>query len=1061
MLNKIISFSLKNRLSLVVTSVLLILFGSYIASNMEVDVFPDLTAPTVVILTEAHGMAPEEVEKLVTFPIETSVNGASNVRRVRSSSSAGISIIWVEFEWNTNIYKARQIVTEKIASIGEKLPQGVGVPTMAPQSSIMGEIMLISVTSDSTNLKDLRTIADWYLRPRLLSIGGVAQVIVIGGEYKQYQILANPQKMIAYNVSLAELVKASKDANSNSSGGFMNQYSNEYIIKGIGRTNKIKELGKSVIKINEDNPVTIADVAEIKIGAAPKIGDGSFKGQPAVIMTVIKQPATNTLELTNKIDLSIAEIQENLPTDIKINTKIFRQADFINASISNIKKVLWEGVAFVIIILFLFLANWRATAISLVAIPISLIVAILTLKWLGFTINTMSLGGMAIAVGDLVDDAIIDVENVFKRLKENAQKSKENQENKLKVIFNASFEIRSSIINATFIIIVAFLPLFFLSGMEGKLLQPLGIAFIVSLFASLIVSLSLTPVLCSYLLTKESMLKKQHQESWLVTRLQKTYSTLLSKAMQFKKIVILSCVALFAVSLFIFTQLGRSFLPEFNEGSLVISVVSKPGISLELSNKIGTQIEKALLEIPEIKITTRRTGRAELDEHAQGVNASEIETPFTLDKRSRDEFMAEVREKLAGVSGAIITIGQPIGHRIDHMLSGTRANIAIKIFGDNLNSLFSISNNIKREIESIEGLVDLSVEQQVDIPQIQIKPNRNMLNYYGISIGEFNAFIDVAFAGEKVSDIYEEDKKFDLIVRYDDNNRGSIEKIRNALIDVKNVKSNQLHDELSSNLSLSSIQQIPNKIPLYYVADIVSSSGPNTINRENVKRKTVVSANVSGRDQKNVVEEIQKVINEKIRLPEGYHIEYGGQFEAEAQATQTLLVTSLLSLLLIFLLLFKEFKNVKITGIILLNLPLALIGGIFSIYFTSGILSIPAIIGFITLFGIATRNGILLVSHYQYLQNHGVSLYQTVVKGSKDRLSPILMTALTAGLALIPLAVTGDLPGNEIQSPMAKVILGGLLTSTLLNLFVVPVIYYKSMNNTQTTKAITDNFLDN
>ena len=1027
MLNKIIKFSLHNRFFVVIASVLLLIFGSVIASKMEVDVFPDLTAPTVVVLTEAHGMAPEEVEKLVTFPIETSVNGATNVRRVRSSSSAGISIVWVEFEWNTDIYKARQIVNEKITAVAEKLPQGVGNPTMGPQSSIMGEIMLVSVTADKTSQIDLRTIADWTIRPRLLATGGVSQVVVIGGEYKQYQILASPQKMNYYNVTLNELLKASEGANGNSSGGFMNEYNNEYIVKGIGRTNEIQALGKSVIKMQNGNPIKIEDVAEIKIGASLKIGDGSLKGEPAVIMTVMKQPSTNTLELTKTIDASIADIQKNLPKDVHINTKIFRQADFINASISNIQKTLLEGTAFVIIILFLFLMNWRATFISLLAIPISLIVAILTLKWLGFTINTMSLGGMAIAIGDLVDDAIIDVENVFKRLKENALKPKAEQKDKLTVIFDGSFEIRSSVINATFIIIVAFLPLFFLSGMEGKLLAPLGIAFIVALFASLIVSITLTPVLASYLLTNNIMLLKQHKESWLVERLQKMYSNALGKVMEMKKVVLVIAGGLFLVALLAMSQLGRSFLPEFNEGSLVISAVSLPGISLEESNKIGTQVEKALLSVPEIKITTRRTGRAELDEHAQGVNAAEIDAPFTLEERSREEFMADVREKLAGVTGANITIGQPIGHRIDHMLSGTRANIAIKIFGTDLNKLFTLSNEIKAKIQNVEGLVDLSVEQQVEIPQIQIKAKRDVLNQYGITIGQFNEFVDVAFAGEKVSEIYEGNKTFDLMLRFDDANKGKIENIKNAMIDTYDGK----------------------KIPLYYVADIVSTSGPNTINRENVQRKTVVSANVSGRDQKSVVADIQRIIDEQVKLPEEYHIEYGGQFEAEAEASKTLVLTSLISLLVIFLILYQEFKKVKTASIILLNLPLALIGGVFSIYFTSGILSIPAIIGFITLFGVATRNGILLVSHYETLEKEGLSLYETVMQGSKDRLSPILMTALTAGLALIPLAIASDLPGNEIQSPMAKVILGGLLTSTLLNIFIVPVVYYLSNRKKQ------------
>lgn len=1026
MLNKLIKFSLHNRLLVVIASALLLMFGTYTATNMEVDVFPDLTAPTVVVLTEAHGMAPEEVEKLVTFPIETAVNGATNVRRVRSSSSAGISIVWIEFEWNTDIYKARQIINEKISAVSEKLPLGVGTPTMGPQTSIMGEIMLIGITADSTSQMDLRTIADWTIRPRLLATGGVSQVIVIGGEYKQYQILASPQKMKQYSVTLPELANACKESNGNSSGGFMNDYSNEYIVKGIGRTTDLKEISRSLIKKVDGNAIRIEDVAEIKIGPAIKIGDGSLNGKPAVIMTVMKQPATNTLELTDQIDAAVKEMQSTLPKDVKINTQVFRQADFINASIGNIQKTLLEGTIFVVIILFLFLMNWRATFISLLAIPISLVVAILTLKWLGFTINTMSLGGMAIAIGDLVDDAIIDVENVFKRLKENALLPFEQQRDKLTVIFDGSFEIRSSVINATFIIIVAFVPLFFLTGMEGKLLAPLGIAFIVALFASLIVSITLTPVLASYLLTKDIMLKKQHKESWLVGILNGLYERALTKVMKRKKAVLFGAGGLFIFSLFFMSQLGRSFLPEFNEGSLVVSAVSLPGISLEESNKIGQHVEKALLSVPEISITTRRTGRAELDEHAQGVNAAEIDAPFVLKDRSREEFMADVREKLSGVSGANITIGQPIGHRIDHMLSGTRANIAIKIFGTNLNKLFSLSNQIKSSIENIEGLVDISVEQQVEIPQIQIKAKRDLLNHYGITIGQFNEFVDVSFAGEKVSEIYDGNKTYDLILRFNDNNRGSIEKIRNAMIDADNGQ----------------------KVPLRDVAEIVSTAGPNTINRENVQRKTVVSVNVVGRDHKSAVEEIKKVIKTSIDLPEDYHIEYGGQFEAEAEASKTLLFTSLLSLLVIFLILFQEFKKIKTASTILLNLPLALIGGVFSIYFTSGILSIPAIIGFITLFGVATRNGILLISHYQTLQAEGKSLYETVIQGSKDRLSPILMTALTAGLALIPLALASDLPGNEIQSPMAKVILGGLLTSTLLNIFIVPVVYFMTNQKT-------------
>lgn len=1027
MLNRIISYSLHNRLLVIAVSAILIFWGTYSASKMEVDVFPDLTAPTVVVLTESHGMAPEEVERLVTFPIETSVNGSGNVRRVRSSSSAGISIVWVEFDWGTDIYKARQIVSEKISIVANQLPSGVSAPIMAPQSSIMGEIMLISVTAKKMNQLDIRTIADWNIRPLLLSIGGVSQVVVIGGEYKQYQILASPQKMKSYNVSLSELLKASKEANTNAAGGFMQEYGNEYIVRGIGRTNDLIDLGKSVIKIQHGIPIKLEDVAELNIGSSIKIGDGSLKGSPAVIMTVMKQPGTNTLALTDKIDQSLFELKKSLPGDLQINSHIFRQSDFINASIGNIKKTLIEGSLFVVLILFLFLMNWRATVISLVAIPISLITAILVLKWFGFTINTMSLGGMAIAIGDLVDDAIIDVENVFRRLKENAAKPVELQKNKIKVIYDASVEIRTSVINATFIIIVAFIPLFFLSGMEGRLLAPLGIAFIVALFASLIVAITITPVLCSYLLTVDKMLERQHKESWLVRKLSSLYENSLNLAMSYKKPILGVSVALFVASLIALGSLGRSFLPEFNEGSLVVSVTSMPGISLEESNKIGVQVEKILLTVPEIKITTRRTGRAELDEHAQGVNASEIDAPFELKDRNREDFMKDVRQKMASITGANITIGQPIGHRIDHMLSGTRANIAIKIFGTDLSTLQNLSNEVKKSIEGIKGMVDLNSEPQIQIPQIQIKANRSMLGKYGITIGEFAEFTDVAFAGEKVSEVYEENKRFDLILRFDEDNRGKMEHIKNTLIDAGDGQ----------------------KIPLSYVADVVSTIGPNTINRENVQRKTVVSANVAGRDQKSVVDEMRTKIETMVKLPEGYRIEYGGQFEAEKEASRTLVLTSILALLVIFFLLYQEFKTVKISLIILLNLPLALIGGVLSVWLTSGMLSIPAIIGFITLFGIATRNGILLVSHYQMLQKQGMALMDTIINGSKDRLSAILMTALTAGLALIPLAMGGDLPGNEIQSPMAKVILGGLLSSTLLNLFVVPIVYYLANNKTE------------
>ncbi len=1020
MISKIINYSLQHRLIILVAAILLIIAGIYITSDMEVDIFPDLNAPTVVVMTEAHGMAPEEVEKLVSFPIETAVNGAAGIRRVRSSSSMGFSIVWVEFNWGIDIYNARQTVSEKLMTISDKLPKGVGSPTIAPQSSLLGEIMIFSLTSDTTNAMELRTIAEWIIRPRLLSVGGVAQITIIGGEFKQYKILADPQKMKYYNVSLSELINTCEASNENVSGGFINEFGNKYIISGIGRTNKVNEIGNSVIKMVDNVPVKVEDVAEVVIGAAPKIGDGSYRGKEAVVITVTKQPDINTLELTENLNEAITDIKKNLSDDITFNTDIFEQANFIKVAVNNVKKALIEGCIFVIIILFLFLMNYRTTLISLVAIPLSLLVAIITLKALGLTINTMSLGGMTIAIGSLVDDAIIVVENAFKRLKENAGKLQENMEKPLKVIFDATKEIMASILNATLIIIVAFVPLFFLSGMEGRMLKPLGISFIVALFASLIVAVTLTPVLCSYLLTNNKKLRKQQKGSWLVRNLNFIYAIGLKKVLKIKRTALGIAFIIFLFTIILFFSFGRSFLPPFNEGALAINTYTMPGISLEESDKIGKQAEEILLTIPEVITTSRKTGRAELAEHSFGVNVSEIETPFELKDRSRAEFLSDIRKKLNSISGITVEVGQPISHRISHMVSGSEANIAIKLFGTDLNKMFSIANKIKANIQDIEGIADLNVEQQVEIPQIQIKPKRDMLAKFGIPLKEFTQFIDYAFAGEKISDVFEQEKSFDLILRFNDENRDNIYAIRNAMIDT----------------------HYGTKIPLHYVADIRSTSGPNTISRENVQRKIVVSVNVAERDIGSVVNDIQHRIDQNITLPENYRIEYGGQFESAAKTTRILLFTSLFAILVIFLILYQEFKNSKIAGIILLNLPLALIGGVLSIWFSSGVISIPAIIGFITLFGIATRNGLLLVSRYQHLKEEGLKLYDRVIKGSLDRLNPILMTALTTALALIPLAIAGDKPGNEIQSPMAIVILGGLLSSTLLNIFIVPIVYY-------------------
>ena len=1033
MLNKIIGFSLQNRILVLVASVLLLIGGTYTAMHTEVDVFPDLNAPTVVIMTEANGMAAEEVEQLVTFPVETAVNGATGVRRVRSSSTNGFSVVWVEFDWDTDIYLARQIVSEKLAVVSESLPANVGKPTLGPQSSILGEMLIVGLTADSTSMLDLRTIADWTIRPRLLSTGGVAQVAVLGGDIKEYQVQLDPERMRHYGVTLSEVMNITREMNLNANGGVLYEYGNEYIVRGVLSTDKVDQIAKAVVRSNgvSGAPILLEDIADVQVGAKlPKLGTASERGKHAVLLTVTKQPATSTLELTDKLEASLQDLQKNLPADVKVSTDIFRQSRFIESSIGNVQKSLLEGGIFVVIVLFLFLANIRTTVISLVTLPLSLIASIFALHYMGFTINTMSLGGMAIAIGSLVDDAIVDVENVYKRLHENRLKPAGEQLPTLEVVFNASKEVRMPILNSTLIIIVSFVPLFFLSGMEGRMLVPLGIAFIVALAASTVVALTVTPVLCSYLLGKEKT-KKQNNEnsdSAVARKMKQWYGSALTFVLGHKKGVLGGTIGLFVVALGCFFTLGRSFLPPFNEGSFTINISSLPGISLEESDKMGHRAEELLLSIPEIQTVARKTGRAELDEHALGVNVSEIEAPFELKDRSRSELVAEVREKLGTIVGANVEIGQPISHRIDAMLSGTKANIAIKLFGDDLNRMFTLGNEIKSAIQGIPGIADLNVEQQIERPQLVISPKREMLAKYGISLPEFSEFVNVCLAGEAVSQVYEKGKSFDLTVRVKDNLRDEMEKIRNLMIDTGDGQ----------------------KIPLNYVAEIRSAMGPNTISRENVKRKIVISANVADRDLRSVVNDIQAQVDAQIKLPEGYHIEYGGQFESEQAASRTLALTSFMSIVVIFLLLYHEFRSVKESAIILINLPLALIGGVFALLITTGEVSIPAIIGFISLFGIATRNGMLLISHYNHLQQEeGYGVYDSVIRGSLDRLNPILMTALSSALALIPLALSGDLPGNEIQSPMAKVILGGLLTSTFLNGFIIPIVYLMMHHNQQ------------
>lgn len=1020
MLNRIIKFSLNNRLIITILSALSVLAGIVVLQQTEVDIFPDLNAPTVVVMTEAPGLAPEEVEKLVSYPIETSVNGATDVRRVRSSSATGFSIVWVEFDWGTDVYQARQIVSEKLSGISETLPPNVGTPTLGPQSSILGEIMIVGLTSDSTSMSDLRSLADRVIRPRLLSIGGVSQVAVIGGDIKEYQIQIDLEAMRHRNVTLDEVMACVGNINDNAAGGILYEYGNEYIIKGDVNTKSVDELGKAVVRSDENGIVLVEDIAKVTIGnKLPRLGVASEKAQSAVLMTITKQPAVGTIELTQNIEADLAAIAKNLPSDVKISTDIFKQSNFIDNSIGNLQQSLIEGALFVVIVLFFFLMNIRTTIISVIALPLSVIIAVLVLSLFGFTINTMSLGGIAIAIGSLVDDAIVDVENVYKRLRENHTLPEEKQKSTITVVYEASKEVRMPIFNSSLIIIASFLPLFFLSGIEGRMLIPLGISFIVALIASTIVALTLTPVLCSYLLGRKKATTTMHKEAWATRQMKRYYSSGLKWCIMHRKIVLSSVAILFLVSVGLFFTLGRSFLPPFNEGSFTVNVSLLPGISLEESDRIGRQAEEIILSIPEIKTVARKTGRAELDEHSFGVNSSEIEAPYILADRPRSEVVKELREKLAVIPGANIEIGQPISHRIDAMLSGTESQIAIKIFGDDLNKLYDLGNQIKTSISDIDGIVDVNVEQQIERPQLDIKPRRELLARYGITIAEFTEFIDVALAGKAVSQVYENGLPYDITVRLADEDRNSIEDISNLMID--------------SNVG---------KIPLSYVAEIISATGPNTIYRENVSRRLIVSANVDGRDLRSIVDEIQERVDASVNMPENYYVTYGGQFESESEASRTLALTSIGALILIFMLLFQEFKSVSQSLLILINMPLAMIGGVLILFFTSGELNIPAIIGFISLLGITTRNGMLLVSRYNKLQDEGMSLKERILHGSADRLTPIIMTALTSALALIPLALRGGEPGNEIQSPLAIVILGGLLSSTILNIFVVPIVYY-------------------
>ncbi len=1018
MLNKIIRFSLHNRLIIMLLSLLIVVGGCYVSTRMEVDVFPDLNAPTVVVMTEAPGMAAEEVEQTVTYPIETVLNGAAGVRRVRSSSTTGFSSVWVEFDWDTDVYHARQTVSERLATVNSQLPEGAETPSLGAQSSILGEVMFVGLTSDQTSLRDLRTLADKTIAPRLQSVSGVSQVNVLGGDVKEFQILLSPERMAKWGVTMADVADATEGMTRNATGGVAYDYGNEYIIRGLASTTDADIIGAAVVKRTEGGePVILADIADVQVGdQLPLTGKASLSGKPGVLLTVTKQPGVGTIDLTERLDKCIADMKTNLPADIKVSTDLYRQRDFIDASINNIKKSLIEGAVFVAIILFVFLMNPRTTLISLVTIPLSLLVTFITLRLMNLGINTMSIGGIAIAIGSLVDDAIVDVENVYKRLRQNRALPDGKRRRTIDVVYDASKEVRMPILNSTIIIVVSFVPLFFLQGMEGRMLIPLGIAFITSLFASTLVALTLTPVLCSMLLPNTVV--KDH-EPRIVRWLKSGYERWLLQALRFKWWVLGCTGALLAAALVMFFTQGRDFLPPFNEGSFTVNVSTLPGISLEESDAIGREAERLLLSVPEIKKVARKTGRAEMDEHALGVNTSEIEAPYVVSDRSKQEIAAEIREKLSALPGVNIEIGQPISHRIDAMMSGSESNIAIKIFGPDLHELLQIGNNVKEVVEKIPGLTDVNVEQLTDRPLIDIKPRPEMLARYGITMPEFTRFVNMALAGKQVSEVREGNSVYALTVKIDPGSRNDIEQIGSLMIDAGDGS----------------------KVPLETVAEIRSTSGPGTVSREDVSRRLTVSANVQDRDLGSTVDDIKKLVAGRVALPQGYHISYGGQFESQETASRILMLASLFSILAIYMLLYNQFRDLRQSAVIMLNLPLALIGGVFAISFTSGVVSIPAIIGFISLFGIATRNGMLLVDRYNTLRDEGLSAHEAVMRGSLDRLNPILMTALTSALALVPLAAGGSLPGNEIQSPMAKVILGGLLSATLLNAFVIPIMY--------------------
>ncbi|MFY9308256.1 MAG: efflux RND transporter permease subunit [Bacteroidia bacterium] len=1020
MLNKIIKLSLSNRLIVLAFSIALMVGGTYTALQLPVDVLPDLNRPRVTIFLEAGGMASEEVEALVVLPVETSLNGATGVDMVRSNSTVGLGMVFVEFDYGIDIMKARQIVAEKLQTVQNQLPDGI-TPVMGPISSVMGQIMLIGLSSDTTSKSDLRTLADYTIRRRLLSVKGVSQVIPIGGNVLQYQVLVSLPRLNAAELSLNQVEESLQNSNLNTTGNFFNRSGTEILIRNLGRLRSLEEMKNIVVGYNQNTPILLSQVADVKFGARLKRGDGSMNGKPAVILSVEKQPNASTVELTENIITALDELQPSLPADVKINTELFRQSNFIKSAITNVEEALRDGAILVIIILFLFLLNFRTTLISLTAIPVSLIVTALVFKYFGIGINTMTLGGLAIAIGELVDDAVVDVENVFRRLREN--KHATNPKLPIKVIYDASSEVRNSIVYATIIVVLVFIPLFSLSGMEGKIFAPLGIAYITSIIASLFVSLTLTPALCYYLLPNMKQMKEE-KDGFLVRWLKKQDTKLLNYGLNNHKKILVVTAILFVTAASLIPFFGTEFLPPFNEGSLTINIQAEPGTSLDESNKIGTIAEQLILKVPEVAFTGRRTGRAELDEHAEGVHYTEMDVAFKTGEsdRERDEIMKEIRDNLALLPGVAINIGQPISHRLDHLLSGVRAQVAIKIFGNDLMELRKTANEIKSKMSSVAGVVDLQVEKQVQIPQLLIRVKEGALRNFGMKRGDVVKDLESLFQGTTVSQMLDGQKRFDMVMKLPENQRNDITAIENTLIETPSG----------------------GMIPVKQVADVYEENGPNTINHENTQRRIIVSCNVAGRDLGGTVEEIQNKIKKEIKLPQGYFITYGGQFESQKSASRLILILSIFSLIGIFLVLYSHFKSGRIVLQIMLNIPLALIGSVVAVMLTGGTFSIASMVGFITLTGIASRNGIMMISHYIHLVEHEGEQFdkKMIIRGSLERLVPVLMTALVAALALIPLTLDKAAPGKEILYPVATVILGGLLSSTLLDMIVTPVVFH-------------------